>query len=30
VIINRAGHSSRDPGMSEATVVATDRFATRR
>lgn len=27
VVIDEAGHSSGDPGMSEALVVATDRFA---
>jgi proline iminopeptidase len=30
VIVNGAGHSSTDPGMSEAIIAATDRFATRR
>jgi proline iminopeptidase len=30
VIVNGAGHSSTDPGMSEALIAATDRFATRR
>jgi proline iminopeptidase len=29
VIVNGAGHSSTDPGMSEAIITATDRFATR-
>ena len=28
VIVSGAGHSSTDPGMSEALIVATDRFAT--
>jgi proline iminopeptidase len=27
VIVNSAGHSSGDPGMSEAVIAATDRFA---
>ncbi|MGB0388867.1 MAG: prolyl aminopeptidase, partial [Ardenticatenaceae bacterium] len=27
VIISRAGHTSSDPGMSEALIAATDRFA---
>jgi proline iminopeptidase len=27
VIVNGAGHSSTDPGMSEAVLAATDRFA---
>jgi len=30
VIVSGAGHSSTDPGMSEAIIAATDRFATRR
>ena len=30
VIVSGAGHSSTDPGMSEALIAATDRFATRR
>jgi proline iminopeptidase len=30
VIVNGAGHASTDPGMSEALIAATDRFATRR
>jgi proline iminopeptidase len=30
VIMNGAGHSATDPGMSEALIAATDRFATRR
>ena len=30
VIVNGAGHSATDPGMSEALIAATDRFATRR
>jgi proline iminopeptidase len=30
VIVNGAGHASTDPGMSEAIIAATDRFATRR
>jgi len=30
VIVRGAGHSSTDPGMSEALIAATDRFATRR
>jgi proline iminopeptidase len=29
VIVSSAGHSSTDPGMSEALITATDRFATR-
>jgi proline iminopeptidase len=30
VIVRGAGHASTDPGMSEALIAATDRFATRR
>jgi proline iminopeptidase len=30
VIVSGAGHSATDPGMSEALIAATDRFATRR
>jgi proline iminopeptidase len=30
VIVSGAGHASTDPGMSEALIAATDRFATRR
>jgi proline iminopeptidase len=30
VMVSGAGHSSTDPGMSEALIAATDRFATRR
>jgi proline iminopeptidase len=30
VIVRGAGHSSTDPGMSEALIAATNRFATRR
>ncbi len=30
VIVHGAGHASTDPGMSEALIAATDRFATRR
>jgi proline iminopeptidase len=30
VMVNGAGHASTDPGMSEALIAATDRFATRR
>ena len=30
VIVNGAGHSSADPGMTEAVIAATDRFAPRR
>ena len=30
VVIAEAGHSAGDPGMTEATVAATDRFARRR
>jgi proline iminopeptidase len=29
VVVNRAGHSSGDPGMAEAAIAALDRFATR-
>lgn len=29
VLVRGAGHSSRDPGMSEAVIAATDRFAAR-
>jgi proline iminopeptidase len=30
VLVSGAGHASTDPGMSEALMAATDRFATRR
>jgi len=30
VVVSGAGHSSGDPGMSEAVIAATDRFAARR